>query len=290
MDSSKKIDKEVVLGYVDRLPAFNATITKILRLSNDPKSSPRDIMQAISVDPTLTAKILKMINSAYFGVPSKVVSLNRAVVMLGLNTIKNIAIGSGVTTQIHISSKFKWFTGDEFWEHCLGCAVGSKMIAEKIHVPVQEREEYFIAGLLHDIGKVIFVQYLSDDFSRILDPSYHPEEDKTIIEARELGIDHAELGNVIAMKWKLPTILSETISQHHNPVFEGGGMDKIKAAVYISNISCNILEIGIKKSVTFGTGSIEEAHGILSLTQEELDKLFEELPQKVEDAKVFLKG
>ena len=280
-------NKEDLLGMLDKVPQFSVTISKVITLSGDPNASPKEIIRAISLDPELTAKVLKLINSSYFGVASKIVSLQRAVVMLGMNTIKNVAISSSVLSKIKLRGNFKWYTNSEFWEHCLACAVASKMIAAKIGISMQHREEYFIAGLLHDIGKVIFLQYLSDDFSIVEDPDFAPDEKKSAIELREFGIDHAELGSIMAERWKLPERLCTAIQQHHAPVMDGGETDQVKAVVHLADIACNRIGIGIKKDVALDAIS-PDAWKVLSIKPGEPESLIKGVEEKINDAKVFL--
>ncbi|MFQ5432969.1 MAG: HDOD domain-containing protein [Nitrospinota bacterium] len=280
-------NKEDLLRMLDKIPQFSVTVAKVIKLSGDPNASPKQIIHAISLDPELTARVLKLINSSYFGVTSKIVSLQRAVVMLGMNTIKNVAISSSVLSKIKLRGNFKWYTNSEFWEHCLACAVASKMIAAKIGISMQQREEFFIAGLLHDIGKVIFLQYLTEDFSVIEDPDFAPGEKKSDIELREFGVDHAELGSIMAERWKLPERLSEAIHQHHNPVMDGGEMDQVKAAVHLADVACNRMGIGIKKALDLNAVS-DGTWSALSIKPCEPEVFLEGIEQKVDEAKVFL--
>ncbi len=280
-------NKEDLLQMLDKIPEFSVTVSKVIKLSGDPNVAPKKIIHAISLDPELTARVLKLINSSYFGVTSKIASLQRAVVMLGMNTIKNVAISTSVLSKIKLRGNFKWYTNSEFWEHCLACAVASKMIAAKIGISVQEREEFFIAGLLHDIGKVIFLQYLPDDFSVTEDPDFAPGENKSGIEAKEFGIDHAELGSVMAERWKLPAQLCEAIHQHHNPVMDGSEMDRVKAAVHLANVTCNRMGLGIKKAHDLDAVS-EGTWKALSIKPCEPEVFLGGIRQKIDEAKVFL--
>ncbi len=285
----RSLSREQIIAHIDKLPSFSMTVAKIMKLSNDPKSSPKDIILAISLDPSMTAGVLGLINSAYFGMREKVVSLNRAVIMLGMNTIKNVAIGSAVVSSIKMRNNFKWFTGDQFWEHSLAVAVGAKMLAGKMGVSSQDRDEYFVAGLLHDIGKVVFVQYMADDYAEVTAPDYKSGVVKSQVEGVEFGINHAELGGLIATKWELPPQLIESIRDHHNPVFTGTPVDKVKAAVHLADFYCNQREIGIKKRVGMELGSVE-AWDQIGLKEKEGGDVFSDLENKVEEAKVFLKN
>ncbi|MBI5177947.1 MAG: HDOD domain-containing protein [Nitrospinae bacterium] len=282
-------NKDEIIKHITKLPSFSTTAAKIMQLANNPNSSPKDMIHAISLDPVMTARVLGLINSAYFGVREKVVSLNRAVIMLGINTIKNVALGSAVISSMKIRNNFKWFTGDEFWEHNLGVAVGSKLVAEKIGIPFQERDEFFIAGLLHDIGKVVFVQYLPDDYARVLAPDFQPGVKKSKAEGIAFGIHHAELGSLIAKKWELPQLLIDTISNHHEPVFNGSPSDRIKAAVHVADYYCNVVELGIKHRKEAETVH-PDSWGKLGFMESDLDSVFSGIQNMVEESKVFLKN
>ncbi len=280
--------KEDIIKHIDRLPGFSMTVSKVISLSNDLRASPKDLIHAISLDPVLTAEALRLINSAYFGMKQQVSSLNRAVVLLGVNTIKNVAIGSAVIGAIKMRNNFNYFTSDQFWEHSLGVATGSKILAARLGVPPQDRDEYFIAGLLHDIGKVILVQHLPDEFARLTNPAYRPGEFKSVVEKEALGVNHAELGMLIAKKWELPPLLLETINEHHAPRF-GSDSDRLKAAVHLSDWYCNQNEIGIKNRHGMEMLS-PEVWDILAVPERNAGDVFVNLGKMVEDAKVFLKN
>lgn len=280
--------KDDVIKHIDSIPAFNATLAKVIQLSNDPTSHTKDLIHTISIDPNLTAEILKLINSAYFGLAGKVFSLNRAVVMLGMNTVKNVAISSSLISTLKMRDDFMWFTSNDFWEHSLGCAVGAKIIAEHLNIRVQEREEFFIAGLLHDIGKLVLVQHFPNEYSRLIDPDNFKGKSISELEIGEFGLTHAELGSMMVKRWKLPETLSNTIGCHHKLALLGDGYDRIKVAVHVADYECNRREIGIKNNIEQGTLD-PVAYGKLNLDEEKVNMLFEDLEEQVENAKVFLK-
>ena len=279
--------KDELTKHISLIPGFSMTVAKVMNLSNDLRASPKDLIHAVSLDPVLTAEVLRLINSAYFGMKQPVVSLNRAVIMLGVNTIKNVALGSAVISAMKMRN-FKYFTSNEFWEHSLGVATASKIMALHLGVPAQERDEYFIAGLLHDIGKVILVQHAADEFAKLSDPQYLPGVAKSEVEEKILGLNHAELGMLIAKKWELPPLLLDTINSHHAPKF-GGENDAVKAAVHLADWYCSRNGIGIK-----GRAGMEmlspEVWDILKISENDLENVFKDLAKMVEDAKVFLKN
>lgn len=283
--------KEEIIQHIDKLPAFSSTVSKIMLLANNPKASPGDLIQAISLDPLMTTKVLGLINSAYFSMREKVVSLKRAVIMLGFNTIKNVAIGSAVVSSIKMRNNYKWFTGDQFWEHSLGVGIGAKIIAVKSGVSAQDQDEYFIAGLLHDIGKVVFIMHNPEEHAVISAVDFVPGTQKTLLEAIEFGIDHAELGGLVAKKWDLPPSLLEPIRLHHTLAPTGNpAHDKVVAAVHVADFICNDREVGIKNRKGLDAYKVSDALKTLSIAENEVSNMFSDLEKKVEDAKVFLKN
>jgi putative nucleotidyltransferase with HDIG domain len=284
------IEKNKIIEYIGKLPGFSSTMTKIIDLANDPTSQPKDLVQAISLDPILTAKILKLINSAYFGMSSEVVSVNRAVILLGLNTIKNLALSSAIASALRIQNRHAPFTNEQFWEHNLACGVGSKLLAQKMGINKMNWEEYFICGLLHDIGKIIFVELFPEEYRDFLDelkekdrPDILEEEEKTF------GTTHPEIGVIIAEKWKLPQLLVEAIREHHNPNLNDPQNLSHRVAVYLANNYCNRDEIGIKLG-SYAPEINPLVWDHFPLKPEEVKNTMGELPTHVEQAKVFLQN
>ena len=280
-------NRESIVKMLEKIPQFSAAVTKVLQLSNDPETSAKDIVRAISLDPELTAKVLGLVNSSYFGISRKIISLQHAAVLLGIGNIKNVALSTSVLSKLEFKGDFKWFTDAEFWEHNLACAAGCKILAGKIGIPKKDHESFFIAGLLHDIGKVVFLKYFPKDYSNTEDPDYLPEKNKSDVESEEFGINHAELGSMMAERWKLPEPLCEVIRQHHDPVFDGGELDQMKAAVHISDTFCNKMGIGIQKRTNMDLIN-KETWKIMKLGSDDLEALFGDLENKVNEAKVFL--
>lgn len=284
------IEKNKIIDFIGKLPGFSPTMIKIIDLANDVTSQPKDLVQAISLDPILTAKLLKLINSAYFGMSSEVVSVNRAVIFLGLNTIKNLALSSAIASALKIQNKNAPFTNEQFWEHNLACGVGSKLLAQKMGINKMNWEEYFICGLLHDIGKIIFVELFPEEYRDFLD-DIKEEDGKDIIEEEEkmFGISHPEIGVIIAEKWKLPQLLIHAIREHHNPNLEEPKNLSHRLAVYLANNYCNRDEIDIKLG-SYAPEINPEVWDHFQLKAEDVQNAMEELPAHVEQAKVFLQN
>lgn len=205
-----------VLGFVSKMPSLSPTVGKIVTLANDMNSSARDLVKVIKLDPVLMAKVLKLINSTYFGMPQEITSISRAVLLLGVNTIKNLALSTAVVNTVS-DKKDNPFDLHEVWEHALGAAVAAKLIAKRRGVKLKDLEEYFIAGLLHDIGQILLISYVPKVYAKVLKTS---DDDFTVLndeERKVFGCDHAQLGALVAEKWKLTPNLIAAIRDHHEP-------------------------------------------------------------------------
>jgi len=283
----EQVETGKLFEMIEQMPAFSSTVTKVISLANNPGSSPSDLVNTITTDPVLTAKLLKLINSAYFGLRQPVVSLHRAVIMLGFNTVKNVTLSISVAGTIKVKDNFKWFTRDEFWEHSLGCAVAAKALALRAGVSPLEVEEYFIGGLLHDIGKTLLIQAFAGQCEEIYDPAFQPGVNKETLEKKSFGVTHAELGGAIARHWKFPGSLVSAISGHHGAPDGGDDHKNLRLIVLLANHQCNVRKITTHPLVI--PDSIPgELWSQMPLGPEEADESLEQLVETLEKAKVFL--
>ncbi|MCP4748745.1 MAG: HDOD domain-containing protein [Desulfobacteraceae bacterium] len=198
------------------MPSLSTTVSKVLQICNDPAASPNDLNRVISLDPVLTGRMLKLINSAYYGLPVRITSLVRAIIMLGINTVKNLVLATSIVGSFKSSGGLKGQLIEEFWEHCLRVAVAGKILASHLGVPVQEREEYFLAGLLHDLGKLPIMACYTELYQTVLGACVNSIEK----ERQVFGFDHCHINRLIITKWKLNQQIGSAIINHHTP-FEG---------------------------------------------------------------------
>lgn len=206
-----------VQAYIARMPSLSTTIIKVLETCNDPNASANDLKRVISLDPVLTGQVLKLINSAYYSLSNPVTSLARAIIILGLNTVKNLALSSAILKTVRGNSSFQTFSTDEFWTHCLCVGVVAKSLSEIKGVSPVERESYFVAGLLHDLGKLPLNKQFPEEYGRVWETAERDQEALHHSEGRFMGIDHCVVGGMIAKKWRLGMTLVECLSHHHDP-------------------------------------------------------------------------
>ncbi len=281
------VDNGRLFELVEKMPAFSTTVAKVISLANNPQSSPSDLVNTITMDPVLTAKLLKLINSAYFGLRQPIVSLNRAVIMLGFNTVKNVTLSISVAGTIKVKENFKWFSRDQYWEHSLACAVASKAIALKAGISVLDLEEYFIGGLLHDIGKTLMIHAFTSDCEEIYDPVYEPDRLREELEKERFGMTHADLGGIIAKQWKFPESLVDGIAKHHNPMEGVEENHLLRTIIYIANYFCNEKNISTHPLIN-PVNIPEEVWNSFKLDKEQTAQSLDEMEDTLEKAKIFL--
>jgi len=185
-----------IRAVVDKMPSLSTTVGKVLEICSRPDTAPNDLNKVISLDPVLTGQVLKLINSAYYSLMKKVTSLTRAIIMLGLNTVKNLALSTAIIRCVGQAEKSKALPIKEFWTHSIGVGVMAKLLAAARGLPLAEREEYFVAGLLHDLGKIPF----GDEYIAVLACVKSAPEPLFLLEQKIMGIDHEEVGQMIASK------------------------------------------------------------------------------------------
>src|SRR4030042_3905279 len=140
--------------FIQNMPPLPITVSKILEITKKPNVDAKELNNVISLDPVLTGRILKLVNSAYYSLPNQITSIIRAIVMLGINTVKNLALSTSIVNTINKKENFNALDMDGFWRHSICVGVLAKTFANKQGITLKLQEEYFVAGLLHDIGKI----------------------------------------------------------------------------------------------------------------------------------------
>jgi len=277
-----------VRDYVVGMPSLPTTVSKVLEVCNNPKTSPIDLDRVIQLDPVLMGRVLKLINSAYYGLGNQVTSLVRAIIMLGLNTVKNLALSSAVLGNVSSKTDFHALNSDAFWRHSLCVGVTAKLIAKERGIDPKTLEEYFAAGLLHDIGKIPLNNTLADEYVRAM--ALADREHISIVQAerRELGIDHCEAGALIAEAWKLSGAIADTVRSHHDiEAYEGENGDVLRT-VAVADYFANREGIGFSGN-RYPDKVPPEVFDLLGIKKGLLTDLEEPVNAEIEKAKVFLK-
>lgn len=223
---------------VDAMPAFPKSVQKILELTRQMDCTPKELVQVIESDPVVTVKILKVVNSAYFALPKQITSINHAVVFLGFNTIKNLALSIAAIGMLPAHNDTGFDTG-QYLLHSLSTASIAKRLAMRLDDA--DPMECFIAGLLHDFGKVVLAQFMPQEFKQALQLCQRDNSSLHLALRQTLGTDHAVVGAMLASKWRFSPELVNMIACQ----FETGENCSASAAcVFVAN--------QISKKMSFG--------------------------------------
>lgn len=279
-----------VLEKLNDIPTLPIVATRVTELINDPNSSSGDIAEVLKKDQVLTAKVLKLINSPYYGIPGEVTDVKRALAYLGFNTLAQLVLSISVIS-LFSENKNSKFSMEGFWKHALATAVASEVIAKKISYP--KPEECFTCGLLHDIGKIVLYQISPEEFLNIINIAEKEKVSFAEVESRLDNPPHGYLGEYIAQKWRLPLVIRMSIRYHHVDV---RGMDtmieSIKPVVQIVNLANQlIVKEGIGFSGDAGGGKIsEDMLACLGLNESDLPLLLERIHKDMDNAGAFLRN
>ncbi len=232
---AKRLDK------IEDLPTIPNTLQRVLTSIDEVTTSAQSMEEIIREDPVLTARILKIANSPYYGLVTEVSSIARAVVVLGFEEVKNLVIGLSLTNTFSGDLSFEGMDGASIWIHSFAVAHAAKMIAEAMET--LDPDALYTGGLLHDIGRVLMCIYFPDEMKEIVGVA----RDRRIplVEAeKEVGLSHEEVGAYLAKKWKLSDLLFNVIRYHHHP--QGAAPYDIEAAaVFLADELCHALQIGL---------------------------------------------
>lgn len=290
MDPEKRLS--LLKSHINRMTPLSPTVTKVITICNQRDTSPTDVSRIISVDPVLMAKVLRLINSAYYGLPQKVTSIVRAIIMLGINTVKNMLLSTAIMSTLGNRKNFNALEMMEFWKHSLAVGVTAKLIAKGHRLPPEIQEEYFIGGLLHDIGKIPLNNRFSEEYHQALDLSEDTHQPLYLAENQMLGINHAQVGKLIAENWNLGMDVTDTICHHHSESTYQGDNRQLVYAVTLSDYLVNTLSIGYSGNshpMDIDNEVLSYLSSNMDVTFDKLKVVVKDIKQEIEKAQIFLK-
>lgn len=234
------IDMRQIMAKVRAFPGMPRAATTLLRLLEDPNTSPVQIEEVLRQDPGLTANLLKLTNSAYFGLPTQVGSVRQAVMLLGWKRVSQLVMTSCVSAMMDRPVPGYDLPAGELWGHSIAVSVASENLVKELNIP--GAQEVYTAGLLHDIGKVVLGAFVQEGLSAIEAKASEgvPFE---VAEQAVLGTDHAEVGAQILRRWSLPAPIVNAVRWHHAP--DQAGEDNVLVdLVSVANMLCLMMGIG----------------------------------------------
>lgn len=284
-DTAQQIVEKAVakLGDIATLP--EVTI-KIIEIVEDPKSTARDLHEIIKNDPALSVKVLKVVNSAFYGLPGQIASVDRAIILLGLSAVKNIAIAASIARLFKGGRVSQHFSASDLWRHSVAVAVASHDIAKATPHPVL-LNEVFVAGMIHDIGMLVERQVFPEEFSQVVDECLETDIDFLACERKLIGADHQAFGVGLTTKWKFPRHLRASVGFHHNPEALSAELRNMATLIQIADVMCCQEQLGFY--LTSRNDEItDEMIETIDVTRAQLDGIRAALPEQVAEAEATL--
>jgi len=276
METDKKEYFRKTLREIKNLPTLPGIVTKLTKMAEDPDTTTEQMGKVISKDHILAAKLLRLVNSAFYGFPQRISSLNSAIILLGFNVIKSLIISASIFEIMEDQDV-------ELWEHSLGCAVVCSVVAKRLGL--SDPEEISTAGLIHDIGKVAIKMELPQEYEEINRMVQEEHVSRFTAERKILGLDHAEVGGWLAKRWNLPNKLIEPISCHHDPRL-AKNEQLSSAVVHFGNIVIRGMGYCHGDDIWVPPMS-QRAYRLLDLSAVDIDEILDEIEDKLWDVKGF---
>jgi len=281
LDIEKKAEKKTksIKEKLRDLPSLPEVVTRVTEIVQDPKSSAAQLGKIIAHDSGLTSRVLRMVNSAYYGFPKQISSIQHAITILGFTTIKSLVLSSSIfrifAPKSGTSNSLDY---KKFWKHSLLTAIASRNIYQKLFF--KSDENIFSAAILHDIGKLMLDQYDHDNYARALSeaPNVLLSDDVLKAEQKNCDVTHQYIGHFVSESWNLPETLSDVILYHHSPL-ESENQKNLTTVVYLGNILSHlILDYEVFSIKPFD----EEILNHFGLNEDDMALIFAELKQEAE--------
>ncbi len=275
-----------LLNTVTEIPTPDIVVQQIISTASNPNSSAKDLEKAISMDVGLSTKILRLVNSAYYGLPRKITKLSEAIVIVGFKTVRNLALSVFTYSALH--SKHTFIDHDKLWSHLMLTAVFSEHIAKSIGF--MNREEVFLAGMMHDIGKLaldlLFPKY-TYELSRVGEKAQVPF---FLLEYKENVENHMEIGGELLRLWKFPDEYISVAQYHEKPSLnQDSRYIEMICIVHLANVYSNIFLPGY--SLSYGEPYLDPiALNVLGLKPSALKVIYNELDRVFDKSKDIIYG
>jgi HD-like signal output (HDOD) protein len=224
------------LRKVTNISTLPEVTAKIVATVEDPQSTAASLHKIVAHDPALATRILKVVNSAFYGLPGQIGSVERAIVLLGLNAIKNIAVATSLGQLFRGIKLCEGFTAKDLWTHCIAVGVTARELARQMKVPIAD--EAFLAGLIHDTGLLVSLQVWPDKLKLACETAQKAERDFCEVEREIVGVDHQQLGQGLAELWKFPRSCQLVSGYHHQPTALSDNNRLLVTLVFVADTLC----------------------------------------------------
>ncbi|HOG33657.1 MAG TPA: HDOD domain-containing protein [Petrotogaceae bacterium] len=270
---------------IEELPTPDFIVQRIVSIASSPNASTKELNMAILESPSMAAKILKMANSAYYAMPRRITKLSQAINILGFRSVRNLAL-SVFTAKSFFSREFEYFNTKKVWSHFMATAISCELLSKFINFP--DREEAFLCGMLHDLGKMAMSIVMPDVFEMIVTVAKHKKISFSKAEELLETYSHQQIGRMLFENWQMSEIMIASATFHDSPsLCKSEDSRTIVNLVSIANTTVNILLYGYSGCFDIPAVS-DEAWNNLGLTPRKYLNYFENLKIKIKESEDFM--
>lgn len=274
---------EFLVQQIDSLPTLPTILQRVTEMVNNPKTSAVQLSRIILDDQAMTARLLRLVNSPFYGFPRRIATVTEAVTILGFHALRNLVLTASVVDLLGADESVE-FSPTRLWEHSISTAVAAGLLAR--YTRHDDREELFVGGLLHDVGKLVLYQFARREFLAAVSRARTGEMSLREAETALLGYSHDQVGRLLLERWKLPVRQAEAIACHHRPAV--AQLAKREAAIiHLADILARALALG-SGGDEFVPPLQAEAWERLELPVTVLDGLLEELEEQYTETQEIL--
>ncbi|MBL8060585.1 MAG: HDOD domain-containing protein [Chthonomonas sp.] len=279
---NQKMVRDALSSATNQLPALPTVLVRILQLTEDSNSgSIGEIEGLIKSDQAISSRLLRIVNSAYFGLGGKVGSVSQAVVILGFQQVRNLVLSTSLMSSFDSGGEAAKESQAKLWQHAFATASAAQLLGRRQKISAKDNELVFVGGLLQNIGSLFILSVLSRTYAALVNEAYNTGQWVVDIENERLGLNHAEIGAEILSKWELPADLVNLIGAHEGPFTEE--LDPTVAMIHVADRIGDLVQRG--QEFNFEALHLNEnAVAALGLSTEDLEKLFSDTKEKVEAA------
>ncbi len=274
-----RLRKIVARVRTSEICSIRNIVSRVIKIINDPESTVMDLTEIIRIDPALTGKLLQLANSAYYAPQKKICEIQQAMIWVGFDTLKELAMRQKICEVFQGESPVQGFSRTLLWKHCVAVAMLGKMIFRREFG--EKGEEIYAAGLLHDIGIIAMEQFCQNDFKKIINKTKNEGREQTAAEKEVLGFDHAEIGQAITDDWDLPQELFQIIGGHHTPETNPQEFLRIGSTLYVADYVCQQRHFGYQNTASPNEKRFKRCLRNLGLTSYALDLIFADVESEI---------
>lgn len=231
-----------IISVAKEFPTLPSVYTALSEAMANPHTTVTDLAGIIATDQASASKVLRMANTPFYGFSGQIDTISKAIFYIGFNEVKNLVVATGTMDMFSKTKNSLNFSPVDLWRHAVGVGVVTRIIGQTLGV--RNIENYFLSGILHDLGKLLFYDYVEVEYGQALKLVAERKISNREAEVLVLGISHTIAGELLAQKWKLPISIRNAIRYHHTGTLPSGDPDIMLAAIHIADITARALELG----------------------------------------------